>query len=215
MSCEKVSAPEFFSLLFLSVLSTVFMYISSPQIPLAQTDAVLRPFVFIAVSLAAGVPSFLICNLMRKNEEKGLVLKETTTYRVAYSVFGIVYFIAALKTILRFDLFASSELFPGNDMSIFLIAIVIACGALSTVGLSALCRGSVIFCFIVIGATAFVMLSLADELKLLNFTPVFQNGIGTFAKDSLLFAVKATEIGAVTLFLPQIKGEFKKHYIAF
>ena len=57
---RKVSASEFFSLLFLSVLSTVFMYISSPQIPIARTEALLRPVVFIIISLVAGLPAYFI-----------------------------------------------------------------------------------------------------------------------------------------------------------
>lgn len=212
---RRVSAPEFFSLLFLSVLSTVFMYISSPNIPIARTETLLRPVVFIAISLFAGLPAYFIYKNNVINAEKGLIVKETKLLRVASSLFGAVYFVGALKTILRFDLFASSELFPGTDMSVFLIAIVIVCGILSTVGLNAICRGSVIFCFIVVGATAFVMISLVDELDVLNFTPLFSDGVGVFVKDSFLFTIQATEIGAVTLFLPQIKGDFKKHYIAF
>lgn len=215
MSEQKISASEFFSLLFLSLLSTVFMYISSHQIPLAKTETLFRPFIFILVSLVVGLPAYYIYKNHISNTEKGLVLKETRFIKITKVVFGVVYFIGALKTILRFDLFASYELFPGNDMSIFLIAIVIVCGALSTVGLNSLCRGSVIFCFIVVGATAFVMLSLADEFKLLNFTPVFSDSLGKFAGDSLLFAVQAMEIGAITLFLPRIKGDFKKHYTSF
>ncbi len=191
------------------------MYISSPKIPIARTETLLRPVVFIIISLVAGLPAYFIYKNNIKNAEKGLEVKETKFIRIAAFVFGAVYFVGALKTILRFDLFASSELFPGNDMSIFLITIVIVCGVLSTVGLSALCRGSVIFCFIVVGATAFVVLSLVDEINILNFTPLFSDGVGEFAKDSFLFAIQAAEIGAVTLFLPQIKGEFKKHYITF
>ncbi len=215
MTERKVSAPEFFSLLFLSVLSTIFMYISSPQIPIARTETLLRPIVFIILSLVAGLPAYFIYQNNLKNVEKGLAVKETKFLRIVTSVFGAVYFVGALKTILRFDLFVSSELFPGTDMSVFLIAIVIVCGVLSTVGLSALCRGSVIFCFIVVGATAFVMLSLVDEFDFLNFTPLFSTSVVDFVKDSFLFTIQATEIGAIILFLPQIKGDFKKHYIAF
>ena len=212
---RRVSAPQFFSLLFLSVLSTVFMYISSPKIPIAQTETLLRPIVFVVISLVVGLPAYFIYKNNVKNAEKGLIVKETKFLKITTSLFGAVYFVGALKTILRFDLFASSELFPGSDMSIFLIAIVIVCGVLSTVGLNALCRGSVIFCFIVVSATVFVMVSLVDEFDFLNFTPLFSGGVGQFVTDSFLFAIQATELGAITLFLPQIKGSFKKHYITF
>ena len=57
---EKVSANQFFVLLFLSMLSTVFMYLSSPHIKIAQTDAVLRPLVFVFVSFLVCIPVFFI-----------------------------------------------------------------------------------------------------------------------------------------------------------
>ncbi len=215
MTQQKVTAPQFFSLLYLSVLSSVFMYISSPRVPIARTETLLQPIVFIAVSLVCGIPAVLIYNYNNKYAEKGFILKETPAFRLITSVFGLVYFVGALKTILRFDLFTSSELFPGTDMSFFIIAIVIVCGFLSVMGLGALCRGSVVFCFIVVGATVFVMLSLLDDFSFLNFTPLFTEGYGKFWGDSFLFSVQATEIGAISFFLPQIKGDFKKHYTAW
>ena len=60
MTQTRVSAPQFFSLLYLSVLSSIFMYISSPEITVSETDSLLRPLIFIVMSIIAGIPTFLI-----------------------------------------------------------------------------------------------------------------------------------------------------------
>lgn len=118
-----------------------------------------------------------------------------------------------VRTTARFDLFASSELFPGAEMTLFIISIVIVCALLSLLGLGALSRAGVIFTFIVVCATGFVVLSLLEEISVLNFTPLFQDGLGQFFSDSLLFSLQASEIGVLITVLPEIKGNLKKGFV--
>lgn len=212
MTKTTVSAPQFFSLIYLSVLSSAFMYISSSKVEIAQTEALLRPLVFTAVSIIAAIPSYFVY----KKYNQGLLQRDvfnTKLMKAVSAVYAVAYFIGALRVAARFDLFASSELFPGTDMTWFMIALVVICAMLSTLGLGALARASSIFVFIVVCATGFVMLSLLGEIDILNFSPLFEGGVLKFFGDSLVFAVQATEIGAIILFLPEIKGNLTKHYI--
>ncbi len=215
MTKQQVSASQFFSLLFLCILSTVFMYISSPEINIAETETLLRPLVFILVSVIVSVPSYFIYKDFKKRLGKGLIVDKRPLFKVVAIIYGIVYFIGALRSAARFDLFASSELFPGTDMTIFIIAMIIACGFLSSLGIGAICRGGIIFTFIVVAVTGFVMISLGDEVDILNFTPLFRDGPLNFFGDSLLFSVQVTELGTVILFLPQISGNVKKHFLGW
>ena len=73
--------------------------------------------------------------------------------------------------------------------------------------------GGMIFTFIVVCATGFVMLSLLEEISVLNFTPLFQDGLGQFFSDSLLFSLQASEIGVLITVLPEIKGNLKKGFV--
>lgn len=215
MTKQKVSASQFFSLLFLSVLSTGFMYISSPQITIAETETLLHPFVFIVVSILVSIPTYFIYRELKKQKEIGMVTEKRIPLKIFALIYGAVYFTGAFRSAARFDLFASSELFPGTDMSLFIIAIVVVCGLLSLLGIGALCRGSVIFSFVVVAVTAFVMISLGDEITMLNFTPLFEDGLGNFFSDSILFCIQTTELGTVLLFLSQITGNIKKHFIGW
>lgn len=212
MTKSQVSAPQFFALLYLSMLGSMFMYISSPQIKIATAEALLRPALFAVVSIVFAIPIFLLCkkgNLKEKlaNENKNVV------YKIVAIFYGVVYFVDSLMTAGRFDLFASSELFPGTEMTYFIIGLVAVCVALTFCGIGALGRASTIFTLVVVCATAFASFALSKELDFLNFTPLFENGVDKFVYDSFNFSLQASEIGAIVIFFPEIKGNLKKHYI--
>ncbi len=214
MTGNKVTMPQFFSLLYLSTLSSAFMYISSPKVTVASTDSLLRPLVFTAVSIASVIPAFILIKQQNKlTPEKRQEMINGKLYKGVALIYAVIYFIDALMTTARFDLFASSELFPGTDMTFFIIGLVAICAFLAILNIGALVRASVIFTFIVVGATLFAAISLVKQVDLLNFTPIFENGIGGFFTESLYFCIQASEIGTVLLFVPQISGNIKKGYI--
>jgi len=212
MTKSHITAPQFFSILYLSMLGSMFMYISSPQIKIATAEALLRPVLFAIVSIVFAVPMYL---LIKKGSLKEHLLteKKSKLYKAVAVFYGAVYFIDALMTAGRFDLFASSELFPGTEMTYFLIGLVAVCVALSFCGLGALGRASTIFTLVVISATIFASLALSKEFDFLNFTPLFETGVEKFLYDSFIFSLQASEIGAIVIFFPEIKGDLKKHYI--
>lgn len=213
MEKTKVSTPQFFSLLYLSVLSSIFMYISSPEITISETDSLLRPVVFIAVSIVSALPLLFVYKKLGQNEANYKKLYESKFGKITAVIYSVVYLLGIVRTTARFDLFASSELFPGAEMTFFIIGLVAVCAALSLLGLESLTRAGVIFTFIVVCATGFVMLSLWDEISVLNFTPLFQDGAGRFFSDSILFSLQASEIGVLLTVLPQIKGNLKKGFV--
>lgn len=213
MTETRVSAPQFFSLLYLSVLSSIFMYVSSPAITVSESDSLLRPLVFAALTVVCGIPMFFLRSRIEKRDDLKKLSEKSRFLKVAAGIYAFVYSAEIVRTAARFDLFASSELFPGTEMTVFIIALIAVCALLSGLGLGALSRAGVIFTVIVVGATGFVMVSLSKEIDILNFTPLFRDGALSFFGDSLLFAVQATEIGAIAPVLPEIKGKVIKNYV--
>ncbi len=212
MTKSTVTAPQFFSLLYLSMLGSMFMYISSPEITIATAESLLRPVVFAVFSIIIAIPIYFLCK--SKTFQQNLVSQRNSkVYKFVAIVYSVVYFVDALMTAGRFDLFASSELFPGTEMTYFIIGLVVVCVALSFSGLGALGRASTVFTVVVVSATLFASLTLSKEVDFLNFTPLFENGVGKFITDSLMFCIQASEIGAIVIFFPQIKGNLKRNYI--
>ena len=212
MAKEKVSANQFFSLLYLSLLSTVFMYLSSSKVKIAQADSLLRPFVFVLLSFVVFVPVCLILRRCIDLKNKRQYISKSVFLRITAVLYALIYMLGIIKASARFDLFVSSELFPDSDMTIFLVAIIFACALLSTLGLGALSRSAGIFTVLVCVSTAIVMISLRGEIDFLNFTPLFENGAVEFMQEGMMFAVQATEIGTIIMFLPDIDGNVKKSF---
>lgn len=188
------------------------MYISSPQIIIATAESLLRPAAFAIISIVFAIPIYFLCakgNLKENLQSE----KKSKVYKGVALFYGVVYFIDSLMTVGRFDLFASSELFPGTEMTYFLIGLVAVCVVLTFCGIGALGRASTIFTLVVVSATVFASFTLSKEVDFLNFTPIFENGVGKFITDSLTFSIQASEIGAIVIFFPEIKGNVKKHYV--
>ncbi len=212
MTKEKVSANQFFLLLYLSLLNTVFMYLSSQHIKIAQTDTLLRPVVFVALCFVVSIPTFLVLRRHIELKNNRQFIEDGPILKAVALIYAVVYFVSILKTVARFDLFVSIELFPNSDMTIFIVAIVVVCALLSMLGIGALGRAATVFVALVVVSTVVVMWSLIDEINFLNFTPVFENGLLEFSKESLLFVCQATEIGAIIMLLPEISGDVKKSF---
>ncbi len=209
---EKFSAGSYFFLLFLSSMCSVFMYLSSSQIKIAQTETVLRPLIFILVSFLAPIPVFFVVKEHKRCVDSRVFIPKTKAFKVISAVYAVCFFISALKTIARFDLFVSSELFPDKNIILFLLGIIVVCSVVSLCGVGSLARASVILFVLVIVSTAFVMVSLKSELSFLNFTPLFSNGMFSFLKDSLLFSFQITELGTLIMFLPFVQGNKKRSF---
>lgn len=211
MTKNKVSSNSFFMLLYLSLLSSVFMYLSFSNVKVGTTDAVIRPLVFIVFILLFSIPTLLVYKQYIKKGNMDKKSENKFPFKIICILYGVVYFVAALRTLARFDLFASSELFPGSDMTFFILFFIVVCGVLSRFGINALSRGAVIFLFVVVCATGFVTITLLNEVDMLNFTPFPENGVFPFLEDSFLFVVQATELGTIVLFLDEIEGDIKKN----
>lgn len=213
---DKCTASQFFSVLYLSVLNTFFMYVSSPKITISSSDTLLRPVVFIIISFIAVLPAYTFCKIYEKSE---LTLSaentKSTFLKFIAIIYGVIYFIDALMALSRFDLFANSELFSNSNIRIFTIALVAVCCFLALKGLGGISRACVLFSFVVICATVFMGLTLTDKVDAVNFSPLFENGLTDFFRDSLYFSLRASEIGAILIFLPEIKGSIKKQYIGW
>ncbi len=212
MSEKKITKTQYFSLLYLSLLSSLFMYLSSSKINIASTDAILRPVVFIFLSILFSVPAFLIQKEHDKLKNNRQYMPVKRPFKIIALIYAVVYFISLVKATARFDLFVSTELFPNSDMTIFLGAMLACCVTISFLGIGALARAAGGFLLLVIISTVVVMFSLANEVDILNFTPVFQNGALSFIEECLIFTMQATEIGTLIMFLPEIKGDIRKKF---
>ncbi len=212
MSEKTVTKNQYFMLLYLSLLSSLFMYLSSSKIDIASTDAVLRPVVFILLSFIFSIPAFLVQKKQKELEKNRLYTEKNIVFKGLALVYAGIYFISIIKATARFDLFVSTELFPNADMTIFLGAMLACCVWISSLGIGALSRAASCFLLLVGISTIIVLVSLLGEVDLLNFTPLFQKGVLQFGEECFIFTAQAMELGTLIMFLPEIKGDIRKNF---
>lgn len=214
MAERKIGVLPFCSVLFLSVMSGVLLYIADNPAEPGGTDAVLRPLVFLAVNLAAALPLFRLKRAVGdRSIGEALRARSPFAARLIAAVYALVYTAAALRTAVRFELFAGSEMFPDKRMTYLAVLLAAVCAVLGGADFSATARASFPMAVGVILAAAGVGLLLVPQVDLLNLTPPFENGVGRFLRDSLSASLFAAEAGTLPFFFGQVKGNLKRGYV--
>ena len=91
-------------------------------------------------------------------------------------LYALFFLFVALLSVTRFDLFATSRLFPDSDFTIFLLIIILISCAAAGFGLEALGRLSGLAVLLVAVTLGFVIAVLLPRFEPLNFTPLFYDG---------------------------------------
>ncbi len=209
----KISAFQFFVMLFLSRTLTTVTYLSSYTENIRLSDMLVQPVFRIIIGTLIMLPVF---RLYRKHRDKNILQllneKSQVSARIVAIIFVLYFFYFTVVTLARLDLFAGTIVFPETDVEYMLVFAIILCCYGAYLGLEPLGRSSVISAVLVIPALIFIMLTLVDKVDLLNLTPVFYNGVMPVVKVAVDSVGQTVEYGIIALLLPRVNGNHKKGY---
>ena len=213
MANERVTAVQYYSVLYLTMLSGILMYIATEESTVNGLNALLRPFVFFIINAVACIPVILLCSKCGGENLLTALEKRSRGLSVAVAaVYFAVFVFVTVKLAVRFDLFASSEMFPEKDMLILSVIMVIVCAVLGGFGFGGFARGAYVIAIIVTVSVLSVQFSLFKEIDFLNFTPLFENGAADFLSRSAKTTLLAVECGTLPLFFGSVGGNVKKGF---
>ncbi len=213
MKTERVTAVQYYSVLYLTMLSGILMYIATEDSIVNGLNALLRPLVFFVVNLAACIPiRFLYSKCGGENLFDALEKRSRKLSVAVAAAYFIIFVFVAAKISVRFDLFASSEMFPEKNMLLLSVIMVVICAVLACIGFGGLARGAFLIAVIVSISVVSVQLSLLNEIDFLNFTPLFENGVADFTVRSVKTSLLAVECGTLPLFFGNVSGNMKKGF---
>ncbi len=216
VSKGKISAFQFFVMLFLSRTLTTVTYLSSYTENIRLSDMLVQPIFRITIGILIMLPLYF---LYRRQKDKNLLEivndKSETLAKIVSVVFVLYFFYFTVVTIARLDLFAGTVVFPETDVEYMLIFAVILCCYGAYLGLEALGRSSVISAVLVVPALIFIMLALVKKVDLLNLTPIFYNGVMPVVKVSIDSVGQTVEYGIIALMAPRVTGKYRKGYYIF
>lgn len=209
----KISAFQFYIMLFLSRTLTTVTYLSSYTENIRLSDMLIQPIFRIIIGTLIMLPVF---RLYRKYNDKNildLINEKSEKLAKAISVVFIIYFFYfAVVTLARLDLFAGTIVFPETDVEYMIVFAVILCCYGAYLGLEPLGRCSVISGVLVIPALIFIMLTLVNKVDFLNLTPIFYNGVTSVVKVAVDSVGQTVEYGIIALMIPRVTGNFRKGY---
>lgn len=210
---EKISAFQFFIMLFLSRMLTTVTYISSYTKDIRLSDMLVQPVFRITIGIAIMVPIYL---LYKKNNNKNLLDlardKSTKFSKVLSIIYVLTFFYFTVTTIARLDLFAGTVVFPETEVDYMLIFVIVFCCYGAFLGFEALGRSSVLFAVLVIPAVIFILAGLVGKVDFLNLTPVFYNGVIPVVKTAVDSVGQTVEYAIIAIALPRVNGKVKKGF---
>lgn len=209
----KISAFQFFVMLFLSRALTTVTYISSYTKDVRLSDMLIQPVFRIIIGIAIMIPVYL---LYKKHSDKNVLdlarERSTKLSKVLSIIYILTFFYFTVTTIARLDLFAGTVVFPETDVDYMLIFVIIFCCYGAALGFEALGRSSVLSAVLVIPAIIFILAALISKVDLLNLTPVFYNGVMPVVKTAVDSVGQTVEYAIIAIALPRVSGKVKKGF---
>ncbi len=209
----KISAFQFFIMLFLSRMLTTVTYISSYTKDIRLGDMLVQPIFRISLGILIMLPVYFIYKKHSGKNVLDLVRERNTKLsKVISIIYVITFFYFTVTTISRLDLFAGTVVFPETDVDYMLIFVIIFCCYGAFLGFEALGRTSVLTAILVIPALIFIFVALADKVDFLNITPIFYNGVMPVVKTAVDSVGQTVEYAVIAIALPKVSGKVKKGF---
>ena len=209
----KISAFQFYVMLFLSRTLTTVTYISSYTKDVRLSDMLVQPIFRIIFGSIIMIPVYL---LYKKYESKNLIdianERSGGLSKVLSVFYAIAFFYFTVVTIARLDVFTGTVVFPETNVNFMIIFVIIFCCYGAYLGFEALGRSAVLSAVLVIPAIIFILCALTDKVDLLNLSPVFYNGVTPVVKTAIDSVGQTVEYTIIAIALPRVIGKVKKGF---
>lgn len=205
---NKLTVMQLFIIMLLSRLFVTLMYMSPTNSRLNSSDLMLQIVIGAALTLITAVPIYL---LVRDNRSDGLLRRCSDVSPAFGKVTGVIFFLAfiywSMRTLVRFDVFVSTVIFPESDVRLFLVILVL-CSLYSVImGIDVLGRTAQIFVTLVVLSMVFVMASTANRITITNFTPMLYDGFYTPFQAGVTTMASCVELTYPILFKDKIQNK--------
>lgn len=210
---QKISTLQLFSILYVSRILLTLTFMPSLNNDSVNTDLLLQVVGFFFVLPITALPFYF---LYRQQPEWNILDHAYALSPVIEKILAVgyaIYFLyGTIIAISRFDLFATSRLFPDSDFTIFLLLIILVCCIAAAYGLEALGRATVCGLFVVISVFLFVVGALISKFDFLNFTPFFYDGVKPVLRGITVSVSQTIELAVLYVLAPRVQGNLVKGF---
>lgn len=204
---QKISALQLFSILYVSRILLTLTFMPSLNNDSVNTDLLLQVVGFFFILPITVLPFYFLYRLQPEwNILDHAYALSPIVEKILAVGYAIYFLYGTIIAISRFDLFATSRLFPDSDFTIFLLLIILVCCVAAAYGLEALGRAAVCGLFAVIAVFVFVIGALISKFDFLNFVPPFYNGANPVLRGITVSVSQTIELAVLYVLAPRVQG---------
>lgn len=175
---HQISPAQLYSIFFVSRILVTLTYIPALNEIALSSDLLVQAFLYPLGMIISALPLYALYQARPDWDIFDCAYRISPVLSKILAVLYALFFLfVALLSVTRFDLFATSRLFPDSDFTIFLLIIILISCAAAGFGLEALGRLSGLAVLLVAVTLGFVIAVLLPRFEPLNFTPLFYDGV--------------------------------------
>ena len=212
----KVSAAQFFCVLFVCRIITLFTFIitDAAAYPAGDRGIVFAPFILAGTVCA--VPVMLVIG---RGEDRTLFtltdrLSPTVTRCAALLYTAGAVWSAAMSTV-RFELFMSNVMYTDAFLTPLIALMLGAAVLIAARGLEPIARMSVGVLSLIAVSLLYVGATTAGDFEAANLEPPLSGGAGTLLKEGFFAVARTSELAVLLILAPRIRGSVKKGYLTW
>lgn len=213
-SKRKISTLQLYSILYVSRILLTLTFMPSLNNEAVNTDLLFQVIIFFFALPLAALPLYFLYRLQPEWNILDHAFAVSPIVERILSVGYAGYFLyGTIIAISRFDIFATSRLFPDSDFTVFLLLIILVCCAAAFYGLEAVGRAAAVGLIIVLAAFLFVIITLVPQFELLNFTPPFYNGVRRVLRGAVASLSQTVELSVIAVLAPKVTGNLASGFV--
>ncbi len=205
---DSITALQLFMLMWLSRVIVTLIYMSPLSGNFNISDMLVQA-VFSTVMILVSV--FAVRILMGDSNQNGFLSRCTEVSKGFGKISAVLIFLTimylAFRTIMRFEIFTTSVIYPQSNLRFFLVILIIACLYCVVMGLDVLGRTAEIFFSAVVLSLVFILAATLARFEITNFTPFLYYGVERPLKSSFYSLGISIEVLYPLLLKDKIKGK--------
>ena len=211
---HQISSTQLYSILFVSRLLVTLTYIPALGEVTLSSDLLMQVALYPLGMLVSALPLYELYKVRPGWDLFDCAFCVSPLLsRVLAVLYALFFLFTSLLSVTRFDLFATSRLFPDSDFTIFLLLIILISCSAAAFGLEALGRLAWLTVLLVSITLGFAVVVLIPDFDALNFTPLFYDGMAPVLRGSAGFLAGTAETAALVVIAPRIKGHLAKGFV--
>lgn len=206
----KISAVQFFAIIFLCRMTEFFTYIAPRKTTVLPSDRLFVVLFFMLFCAITLIPALYMSKKYGGSVPSLARESSKTLGAITALVYMAAFIWSAAESVSRFELFISTVMFPDTDINIITAFLLLSASFAAAKGTEASGRVSVTVLVVLACSFVFILFTSLSNFDIVNFSPFLYNGMSAALSDGFSSASHTWEILFFATMLPFVTGNVAK-----